>query len=79
MIATQEKPTGTKYTMTVALLMVALILSPAVLIISRPISILSISLAAACSMACLAMAWFNWKKHSELTILSIVSPRVVPK
>lgn len=71
MFDSQQKSTGTEYTMTVALLIVALIFSPAVLIVSRPVGYASISVAAACSVFCVAFAWFNWKRYSELTIPSI--------
>ena len=67
----QQKSTGTGYTTTVALLAVAFIFSPAVLMISRPIGYVSLSLAIACSAICLALAWANWKKSSQLSIPSI--------
>jgi len=75
MFDSQQKPTGTGYTATVALLMVAFIFSPAVLIISRPIGYLSVSLAIACSVICSALAWLNWKKASQLTIPTIEMQR----
>ena len=67
----QQKSTGTGYTTTVALLAVAFIFSPAVLMVSRPIGYVSLSLAIACSALCLALAWVNWKKSSQLSMPSI--------
>jgi hypothetical protein len=69
----QQKYTGTRYTTTVALLIVAFVFSPAVLMLSRPFGSVATSIAVACSALCVAFAWVNWKRHSELTILSIAS------
>jgi hypothetical protein len=69
----QQKYTGTRYTMTVTLLIVAFIMSPVALMASRPLGYVSVGLALACSVVCSAMAWFNWRNHSELTIPSIVA------
>jgi hypothetical protein len=71
MFDSQQKSTGTGYTTSVALLAVALIFSPAVLIASRPFGYVSLSVAIACSTVCLALAWINWKKSSQLSIPSI--------
>lgn len=66
------RPTGTKYTTTVALLLVAFVLSPAVLMISRPFGYWAFSLAAACSALCATLAWFNWSRFSKLSIPTIM-------
>lgn len=66
-----QKSTGTQYVVTVALLAVALIFIPAVLAVSRPFGHLAVMLALASSILCVGLAWFNWKRHSELTIPSI--------
>jgi len=68
-----QKPTGTGYTTTVALLAVAFIFSPAVLFMSRPFGYGFASLALACSALCTGLAWMNWKKSSRLSIPLIVS------
>ncbi len=68
-----QKSTGTGYTTTVALLIMAIIFCPAVLIASRPIGYVSLSLAIACSALCVILAWVNWKKSSRLTIPSIAT------
>lgn len=71
MFASSQKSTGTEYTRTVAFLVVAFIFSPAILFFSRPLGYLSVSLAIACSALCVALAWVNWKKSSQLSIPSI--------
>ena len=69
-----QKSTGRDCTMTVALLSVAFIFSPAVLAVSRPVGYLSVSLALACSGLCIAIAWVNWKRYSRLSIPSLEAP-----
>jgi hypothetical protein len=71
MFALNEKPIGTSYTATAALLILALIFIPAVLIVSHPFGYLSLSAAVACSVICLALAVINWMKFSRLSISSI--------
>ena len=66
-----QKDTGTQYTGTAALLVVAFIFSPAALIFSRPLSYLSVLLAAGGSAVCIVLAWINWRKHSQLTMPSL--------
>jgi len=63
-----RKSTGTEYSLTVALLAVAFIFSPAVLVASRPFGCLSVSLAVACSAMCVTLAWVSWKRSSQLSI-----------
>lgn len=70
-----QKFTGTGYTSTVALLAVGLVFVPAALLISRPVGYLALSLATVCSVLCVAFAWTNWKKSSQLTIPSILIQR----
>jgi hypothetical protein len=74
MFNSHQKPTGTQYTMTVALLIAAVIISPTVLILSSPIGYVSAALALVFSMSCIAFAWVNWTKYSQLTIPSIETP-----
>ena len=76
MFASQQKSTGTQYVITVALLAVAFIFSPAVLVISRSFGYTGIVLAVACSTVCVALAWINWKKHSQLSIPSLETQRL---
>jgi len=78
MFESHQKSTGTGYTMTVALLAVAFIFSPAVLVISRPIGYGPAALAFVCSALCVVWAWANWTKSSQLTMPSIASHRETP-
>jgi hypothetical protein len=73
MLQASEKSTGTGYTTTIAFLLVAFVFSPAVLIASRPLGLVSVSLAIACSVLCILLAWVNWKKSSRISIPSIAS------
>jgi hypothetical protein len=78
MLNEQKTYTGTSYTITAALLMLAFVFSPAILYVSRPFNFASVSTALLFSGLCVGLAWLNWRAHSELTIPSIVSrkPRV---
>jgi hypothetical protein len=79
MFRADQKVTGTGYTKTIFLLSVAFIFSPAVLVISRPLGYMSVSLAAACSALCVAWAWLDWKRSSQLSIPSIATQEVNSK
>lgn len=68
------KDSGTQYTQTVALLVLAFIFSPAVLVLSDRLGYVSISLAATGSALCILLAWLSWIKYSRLTISSIETP-----
>ena len=74
MLVANEKHTGTNYTATVALLIVAFIFIPAILIVSRPFGNVSLALAIACSVICIGLARMNWMKSSQLSISSIAGP-----
>jgi hypothetical protein len=69
-----QKLTGTKYTTTGALVAAAVVFSPVVLAWSRPFGQASVSLAVAFSAVCLALAWFNSRNYSRLTIPSLEAP-----
>jgi hypothetical protein len=73
MFDASQKPTGTAYTTTVALLVIAFVFSPAALVVSRPFGYLSLSFAVALSTLCVILAWVNWSRWSQLTIPSIVT------
>jgi hypothetical protein len=79
MFQPQQKSTGTRYTTTVALLCVAFIFSPAVLLISRPVGYGTLSLAIAGSAACVVLARIAWKRFSQVTIPSIAIQRAGAK
>ena len=72
MKSSQQRYTGTDYNSTVALVIVALVFSPALLVLSSPFGNASVYASAAFSAMCLVLAWANWKKRSALTIPSIV-------
>lgn len=71
MLDAQQKSTGTGYTATAALLAVAFIFVPALLIVSRPFGYFALSLAIGCSALCATLAWILWRKTSRRSILSI--------
>jgi hypothetical protein len=73
---TSQASTGSGYTSPVAYLAVAFIFSPAVLVVSRPVGFITISVAIACSALCVALAWVNWRKFSRLSIAPAESQRV---
>jgi hypothetical protein len=63
MFEAQQKSSGTPKT--VALLAVAFIFIPGLLLMSRPFGYVSLGLAIACSALCMVMARVNWKKSSQ--------------
>ena len=75
MLDSRQKYVGTGYTITVAMLVLACVISPGLLLLSRPSGYVAPSVALACSAFCVAIAFIHWKKYSELTIPSITSPR----
>jgi hypothetical protein len=79
MFDTHQKITGTQYMTTVGLLVGAFIFVPAIVIVSRPLGYMSITLALACNAVCAALAWVYWTKYSQLTIPSLETPRVRSK
>jgi hypothetical protein len=70
-----QKPIGTQYTGTVALLAIAFIFSPAAALVSRPVGYLSVLMAATASVVCVVLARINWKRNSQLTMPSLETPR----
>jgi len=79
MFDTQQKSTGTAYSTTVTFLVVAFIFIPAALMFSGHFGYVSVSLAIGCSALCVALAWLNWKRSSQLSIPSIASQGVRAK
>jgi cell division protein FtsX len=71
MLNSQERSTGTKYTLTFTLLLMALI-GPTVLFVSRPFRYGSLWLTLVVSAACLVLALFQWRCRSVLSIPSIL-------
>ncbi|MBI4903412.1 MAG: hypothetical protein HY820_07250 [Acidobacteria bacterium] len=74
MFANETKSTGTQYTLTVALLALAFVFSPAVLLLSGRTGYLPISVAVASSALCVILAYVNWTRNSRLTIPTIQTP-----
>jgi hypothetical protein len=71
MLISGDKPTGTTYTPTAALLIVAFVFIPAVLIVSRPFSYASLLAGIVCSAISVGFAMMSWIKFSRLSISSI--------
>lgn len=71
MLDSHQKSTGTDYTMTAALLLMAVVFIPAILFLSRPLGYVSVSLALTCGALCVALARVVWKKRSQVTIPSL--------
>lgn len=72
MIQSRQTYTGTNYVATVALLACGLVFSPALLVLSGPISPGGGGAAFGMSMLCLAIARVSWSRSSNLTIASVV-------
>ncbi len=73
MLDSPRKSTGIGYTATVALLTMAFIFIPAILIVSRPFGYGALSMAIGCSALFATLAWIFWKKSSRRFIPSITS------
>ena len=71
MPVSNEKPTGTSYTATAALLILGFIFVPAVFIVSRPVGDMSLLAAIVCSAICIGLARNCWMTGSQLSISSI--------
>lgn len=79
MLDSHPRSTGTEYTMTAALVIVAVIFIPAAVILSRPVGFVSVLLAMAASVLSIVLAWIRWKKYSRLTIPSLLQPGPVSR
>jgi len=79
MFDSNQKSTCTGYTTTVALLIMAFIFGPAVLVASSPVGYVFLSLVIACSALCVILAGVNWKKASRLSAPSIAIQREAAK
>lgn len=74
MLVANEKSTGTSYTGTAALLILACVFIPAILIASRPIGYFSLAAGIIGSVICIGLARRNWMRSSQLSISSISAP-----
>ena len=79
MFDSYQKYSGTSYTTPVALLTLALLASPAALFVSRPAGFVSMLTAITFSIVCIGLAWIQWKRHSELSVPSLVAQPVRKK
>lgn len=71
MFESHQTIVGTQYTTTVALLVVALVFCPLMLLVGWPVGVLSAALTLLCSMACVVLAWVSWKFNSKLTMTTV--------
>jgi hypothetical protein len=75
---TSQRSGGSGYTTTVAYLMGA-VFSPLIVVLSRPVGYMAISLAIVGSALCVTLAWVNWKKSSQPSTSSAEPQRAVAK
>jgi small-conductance mechanosensitive channel len=75
----QLNSTGREYTTMVALLVIAFIFIPVLLLVSSPSGYFMLSLAISASAICVVLAWVSWKKSSQVRVPSIGTPRADPK
>jgi hypothetical protein len=73
MFEASHKPVDNRHTLTGFLLAVACVFIPSALIFFRPLSNLSLILAAAASAACLAGAWVTGKRALRRRMAPIVA------
>lgn len=73
MTTIRQKYVETRHTTTVGLLVLGLVFSPAVLVLSRPLGGVSISLAAVFTALCIASARFAWARDTHQPRMSVVT------
>ena len=71
MFCYNQRVTGIQNTSPMALAAMSAILSPAILVLSRPLGLVPVSVAFAFSAICATLSWFNWKRYSG-TALAVV-------
>ena len=69
----QQRFTGTDYTGTFAMLVIAFVFTPATLMVSGSFGLGSMSLSFAAAAFFSGLAWLNWRTYSTLTVSSILS------
>ena len=79
MFDARQKRTETAYIATVTFLVIAFLFIPALMLVSRPLGYVSISLAIACGGVCVGLAWVNWKKSSQISIASLATRKAAAK
>ena len=73
MINTRQKYEHAQPASAIGLLVLALVFSPAVLVLSRPFGSASVSLAAVFSALCIVLSWFAWARDSHRPRVSVVT------
>lgn len=71
MLSSSQRYSGTNYTTTCTLLVLALIVVPVVLFASSPNGQIAVSTAAVVTALCLGFAWRSWRRTSELSVPTI--------
>lgn len=71
MLSSSQRYSGTNYTTTCTLLVLALVVVPVVLFASSPFGGIAVSMAALATAACLGFAWRSWRQTSELSVPTI--------
>jgi hypothetical protein len=66
-----EKRSGTSYTAPAALLILAFVFIPTILLASRPFGDIALAVAIGSSAICIGVARTNWMRSSQLAIASI--------
>jgi len=69
------KSTGTSYTATVTLLLVAFLVIPILLLASSPIGYGDMALASAAAIVFSVLAWLSWRGSSRMSIPTIACGR----
>jgi hypothetical protein len=59
------------YTTTVALLAMAFVFIPALVVVSQPLSALLAAAAVGVSVLCAVLAWFHWKRSAKISVPAI--------
>jgi hypothetical protein len=76
MFQTPQRSTGTRYSIFAALLLVAFAVIPLLAVATRPLGQLPFSIALIGVIFCTALAWFERRKYSDLTLISVVPATV---
>lgn len=74
MFAVQARSIRTRYNATVALLLLAFVMSPVVLFASRPLESYPVMAAFVFSALCTVVAWSQWRWNAEERVPSILQP-----
>lgn len=73
MTSTRQKYPDTQQASAIGFLVLALVLSPALIVLSRPLGAASVSFAAVFSALGIVLAWFVWARDSRQPRMSVVT------